>query len=48
MKANREQEYWYFIMAIDAIEKDENLASEEKKNKIAEIKKAAEEIKNEK
>lgn len=48
MKANREGEFIYFIMAIEAIKKDENLTDEEKEIKIAQIKEAIEEIKNEK
>ena len=48
MKANREGEFIYFISAIEAIKKDKNLTDEEKETKIAQIKEAIEEIKNEK
>jgi hypothetical protein len=48
MKANREGEFIYFISAIESIKKDENLTDEEKETKIAQIKEAIEEIKNEK
>ncbi len=48
MKANRENEFIYYISAIEAVKKDEKLTNEEKEIKIAQIKKAIEEIKNEK
>ena len=48
MKANRENEFIYFIMAIESIKKDENLTDEEKEIKIKQIEEAVEEIKTEK
>ncbi len=48
MKANRENEFIYYISAIESIKKDENLTDKEKEIKIAQIEEAIEEIKNEK
>jgi len=48
MNANREEEFIYFINAIEVIKKDENLTDKEKEIKIAQIREAIEEIKNEK
>ena len=48
MKEYRENEFIYYISAIEAIKKDKNLTDEKKEIKIAQIEEAIKEIKNEK
>jgi hypothetical protein len=48
MKANRENEFIYYISAIEAIKKDKKITDEKKEEQIAQIKEAIEEIRNEK